>query len=277
LPVLFARPNTLYNSMIVDTKKQGDRNYLRTLLVVEVTDDTASKDQGVLIVNGQVISDSGDLTVHISASQILSRDNLSSGSLDQRGASQENGSLLLDNDTLVSHGGDIGTTGCAGSQDNSDLGNAHGRHVGLVVKDASKVLLVREDVQLAGQVGSTRLDQVDTGQAVLPGDLLSTQVLLDSDRVVGASLDGRVVGNNHALDAVDATNTGNDSSCRDLVLVKLMSSKLTNLEERRSIVQQAINTISHCGMMWGGVSVSCGFESLFGIVDIIGKQESKCV
>ena len=61
-------------------------------------------------------------------------------------------------------------------------------HVGLVVEDAAEVLAIREHLVLVRQVGAARVDEVDAGQAVLLGDLLRAQVLLDGHRVVGCLL-----------------------------------------------------------------------------------------
>lgn len=58
--------------------------------------------------------------------------------------------------------------------------------------------MVGEDVGLVRESGTTTLDEVHAGKAVLEGDLLGTEVLLDSEGVVSAALDGGVVGDDHA-------------------------------------------------------------------------------
>ena len=62
---------------------------------------------------------------------------------------------------------------------------------------------VGEDLGLPRQVGAAALQQVDARQPVLHRDLLRSKLLLDGDRVEGAAFDGRVVGDHHALPAVD--------------------------------------------------------------------------
>jgi len=148
---------SVLESRVHSVNKDQDA-YLRLLLVVEVANDTACEDQGVLIIYCQMIRHSRYFAVHVSASQIFSRDLFTSGGLDKRRTSQKDRSLLLNNNTFVGHGRHICTTSCAGSQDNSHLRNAHRRHVGLVVEDTSKVLSIGEDIQLTRQVGSTRFD-----------------------------------------------------------------------------------------------------------------------
>jgi hypothetical protein len=64
------------------------------------------------------------------------------------------------------------------------------------------VLLVGEDISLLGQVSSTAINEVDSRQSVLLGNLLGTKVLLDSNWVVSSSLDCGVVGNDNALSSV---------------------------------------------------------------------------
>ena len=49
------------------------------------------------------------------------------------------------------------------------------------------------------------------GSRLARGDLLRAQVLLDRHRVVGAALDGRVVGDDHALAAADPADAGDDA------------------------------------------------------------------
>ena len=75
------------------------------------------------------------------------------------------------------------------------------RHRRLVEEDPPEVLAVGEDVVLQRQERAAGVDQVDARQPVVERDLLRAQVLLDRHRVVGAALDGGVVGDDHALAA----------------------------------------------------------------------------
>ena len=77
------------------------------------------------------------------------------------------------------------------------------RHRRLVEEDPAEVLAVGEDLVLQRQEGAAGVDEVDARQPVLQRDLLRPQVLLDRHRVVGAALDGRVVGDDHALAPAD--------------------------------------------------------------------------
>jgi hypothetical protein len=103
---------------------------------------------------------------------------------------------------LVRHRRHIGAAGGAGAHDHGDLRDALGRHVGLVVEDAPEMVAVGKHLVLVGQVGAAAVHQVDAGQAVLRGDLLRAQVLLDRHRVVGAALHRGVVADDHDLAAL---------------------------------------------------------------------------
>ena len=86
--------------------------------------------------------------------------------------------------------------------------------VRLVVEDAAEVLAVGEHLVLQRQERAAGVDEVDAGQPVLQRDLLRAQVLLHRDRVVGAALDGGVVGDDHALAPADPADAGDDAGAR---------------------------------------------------------------
>ena len=101
------------------------------------------------------------------------------------------------------------------AQHRADLGDAQRADMRrLVVEDAAEVLAVGKDLVLQRQEGAAGVDQVDAGQAVLQGDLLGPQVLLDRQRVVGAALDRGVVGDDHHLPAVDLADAGDHARRR---------------------------------------------------------------
>ena len=118
---------------------------------------------------------------------------------------------FLDDDGLVGHRRHVGAAGGAGAHHRGDLRDAAGRQVGLVEEDPAEVLAVGEDLVLHRQERAAGVDEVDAGQVVLGRDRLGAQVLLDRDRVVGAALDGGVVGDDHALAAADPADAGDDA------------------------------------------------------------------
>jgi len=57
-------------------------------------------------------------------------------------------------------------------------------------------------------------------------DFLRAQMLLHSDREIGAAFNGGVIGNDHAFAARYAPDAGNDAGRRDLVVVKPVGGEL---------------------------------------------------
>src|SRR6185437_15348356 len=94
------------------------------------------------------------------------------------------------------------------------------------------------------QERAARVDEVDARQVVLLGHLLGAQVLLNRQREVRAALDGRVVGHDHALLALDDADAGDDAGRRGLSLVHVPGGQGTELEERASRVEQAVDALA---------------------------------
>jgi len=61
------------------------------------------------------------------------------------------------------------------------------------------------------QVGAARIDQIDARQAVLLGNLLRAEMLLDRHRIVSAALHRGVVADDHRLAARHAADAGDHS------------------------------------------------------------------
>lgn len=88
-------------------------------------------------------------------------------------------------------------------------------------------------------------ERVCSRKVVLLGDSLSSEMLLDSDGVVCASLDCTVVCDNNAIDALDDTNTGNDTSSRDICFrVQFMAGQRAELEERSTGIDQGSDAVT---------------------------------
>ena len=173
------------------------------LAPVEVADDRADDGQRVLVVERVVVGDAGGAAMHVGAAQLLGADLFAGRGLHQRRPGQEDRAVAAHDHGLVAHRRDVRAARRAGAHHRRDLRDALGRHLRLVVEDAPEVVAVGEDVGLERQEGAAGVHQVDAGQAVLLGDLLRAQVLLDGHREVGAALDRRVVGDDHALLPLD--------------------------------------------------------------------------
>jgi len=124
------------------------------------------------------------------------------------------------------------------------LRNVLSRKARLVIEDAPKVLLVRKNLVLAGKKRATRIYEVNTRQLILFGDFLRAQVFLDCNRIVRPTLHGRVIGDDHALHAMNAPNSGNESSCRNVVIVQLVRSLPADLKKLRVLIQQQLDSVA---------------------------------
>ena len=91
-----------------------------------------------------------------------------------------------------------------------------------MIKDATKMIPVRKDLILIGQIRSARIHEIDTGQPVFARDLLSPQVFFDCDRIVGPALDRRIVTNNNTVAPGNTTDTGDQASRGRLPLIHAM-------------------------------------------------------
>ena len=104
-----------------------------------------------------------------------------------------------------------------------------------------EVVAIGKDLGLERQEGPARIDQVDARQPVLERDLLRAQVLLDGHRVVGAALDGRVVGDDDAGRALDPADAGDDPGPGRIVVVEAGRRQRAQLQEGGPRVQQAVD------------------------------------
>ncbi len=103
------------------------------------------------------------------------------------------------------------------------------------------MVLIWEHIILLGQECACRVDKVDARQVVFHGNLLCSNVLLDSDRVVCTTLECEVVSQDHALATMDHADSSNDVSRRH-IFVK--ACKLTKSQERGTPVHKLSNALS---------------------------------
>ncbi len=218
---------------------------IRSFLAIEPGDEVARERERVLVVGRQVIDDPGDPGVHVGATEFLGGDDFAGRGLDQRRAAEKDRALLLDDDRQVAHRRHVGAAGRARTHDDGDLRDAARRQPGLVVEDPAEMLAVGKHVILARQVRAARVDEVDARQVVFAGDRLRAQVFLDRDRVIGATLDRRVVGDDHALAPGDPADPADQAAGRNpVVAVHLVPGELADLEKRRAGVEQPVDAIA---------------------------------
>ena len=210
----------------------------------QVPNDRAADGERVLVVEGEVVGHARPGRVQLGSAQLLGRDLLAGGGLHERRAAEEDGAGALHDDGLVGHGRHVRAAGGAAPHHERHLGNAPRRQLGLVVEDAPEVLAVGKDLVLERQERAAGIHQVEAGQPVLEGDLLGAQVLLDRDRVVRPTLHRRVVGDDHAFDALDPTDAGHDPGPRRVAVVQAVGGVGTQLEEGAAGIDEAIDAVA---------------------------------
>ena len=101
------------------------------------------------------------------------------------------------------------------------------------------MVAVGKDLSLVGQIGPARVDQINTGETVLRRDLLGAQMLLHRHRIVCAALDGRVVGDDHDLAALDQADSRDQPRAVDIALVHAESRERAYFQKRRTGIDEA--------------------------------------
>ena len=194
--------------------------------------------------------------MHVAAAELLGRDDLAGRGLHQRRAAEEDRALVAHDHGLVRHRRHVGAARGARAHHAGDLRDAAGREVGLVEEDPAEVLPVGEHLVLHRQERAAGVDEVDARQLVLGGDRLRAQVLLHRHRVVGAALDRRVVGDDHALAALDPADPGHDARTRARApscVVHPGRGQRAQLEERAARVEQPVHPVAHQQLAARGV------------------------
>ena len=198
----------------------------------------------MLVARRVVVGDAGLAGVDVGAAELLRGHVLTGRRLHERRAADEDRPGAGHDHGLVAHRRHVGAAGGARAHHDRDLRDPGRRHAGLVEEDAPEVLAVREHVRLQRQEGAARIDEVETGQPVLLGDLLRAEVLLHRQREVRAALDRRVVGHDHALLTLDHADAGDDPGARGLSLVHVPGGQRVQLEERRAGIDQPVDPLA---------------------------------
>ena len=115
-----------------------------------------------------------------------------------------------------------------------DLRNACRGHARLVVEDAAEMLAVGKHLRLMRQIGAAGIDEINAGQPVLERDLLRAQMLLHRHRIIGAALDGGIVGDDHRLAALDPPDAADEPRAVHVALVHAEGRERADLQERRA-------------------------------------------
>jgi hypothetical protein len=189
----------------------------------------------------QIVRDPAAAAVHICATQLLGAHILAGRCADEGRAAEKHRPRSSDDHRFVRHCGDIGAAGGAGAHHRGYLWNTHGRHDGLVIENASKMLPVREDVGLEWKERPPRVDEVEAGKPVLYRDLLRAEVFFHGEGIIGSPLHRRIVGHDHTFGSPDAADSGQESGRGSLTPVHPPCGEGSDLEERRLGVEETLN------------------------------------
>ena len=206
--------------------------------------DAAGNGQRILVIFGEVIGDAGNARVHITAAQILGGHFLAGGGLHQWRPAEEDRALVFHDDRFIRHRRHIGATRGATAQHGGDLRDAIGAHVGLIEEDTAEMIAIGEHLVLPGQVGAAAIDQVKAGQAILRGDFLGAQMLLNGDRIVTAALHRGIVGHDHAQPAFNLAHPGNQAGGGHVFAINIVSSELADFKESAVWIEQRLHAFA---------------------------------
>ena len=229
--VIFGRPRRLERKLML-------------MRGTKVADDVAHYGDGMLVIFGKMIGHSRPARVEFSATEVLRADFLARRGFHQRRAGQEDRSLLLHDDRLVRHCGDVGAARGAASHHTGNLRNAFGAHIGLVEEYPAKMVAVGKNLRLMGQVGSARIDQINARKVIGLSNFLGTQMLLHGHRIVSAAFDRGVVADDHHLPTRHAADPGDNSSRRDFAIIQVIGGKLPDLQKRGAGIKHSLHPLA---------------------------------
>ena len=106
------------------------------------------------------------------------------------------------------------------------------------------MIAVGKHLILAWQMGAAAIDKIDTGQIVFLRDVLGAKMLLDGERIIGAALDGCVIGDDDTVLAANASNARYQSRCRNGVRVNLIGGELRKFQKWRARIDQRRDPIA---------------------------------
>ncbi|MGY4479060.1 hypothetical protein ACVILL_006474 [Bradyrhizobium sp. USDA 3364] len=135
-----------------------------------------------------------------------------------------------------------------------------------------KCRLVGKDLVLQRQEGAAGIHHVDARQIVLPRDVLGAQMLLHRHRVVGAALDGGVVGDDDAFAARDAADAGDDARRMHVAAIEAIGGERRQFQERGAGIDQEIDAVARQHLAARGVALARGLAAAAGhLAEFVAK------
>ena len=202
--------------------------------------------------------------MHVGAAEFFRRDHLAGRRLHQRRSAEKDRALVAHDDALVRHRRNIGAAGGAGAHHDGNLRDALRRHLRLIVEDAAEMPLVGKDLVLLRQEGAAGIHHVNAGQIVLPRDILGAKMLLHGHRIIGAALDGRIVGDDHAFAPRYPSHPGDDAGRMHVAAIEAVGRQRRQLEKRRAGIDQEIDALARQHLAARGMPVTRGLAAAAG-------------
>ena len=207
----------------------------------KMADNFARDGQSVGVIFGQMVCHTGDGRMHLAATQFFGFDLFAGCGKGQFRSAQIHKALTAHDHHFVTERGDIGTTRGAGPHDHGDLRHTIAGHANLLVKDGPELAFVGKDVFLIRQEGAAGVHEGDNGQTVLPCDLLRPHMFARCHAEIGAALYRGIIGDDHALTALDHTDPGDDARARRHAIVFVQPGKFSEFQKWCARVDQAFN------------------------------------
>ena len=98
---------------------------------------------------------------------------------------------------------------------------------------------------------------IDAGQIVLPRDILGAQMLLHRHRIIGAALDGRVIGDDHAFAPRDPPDAGDDAGGMHVAAIEAVGGERRQFEKGRAGIEQQIDALARQHLAASDMARSC--------------------
>ncbi|MBA7652319.1 hypothetical protein ES703_60149 [subsurface metagenome] len=219
-------------------------------------DDAPGNADRMGVVLGIVVGYAGLPRMHVGTAELFGGHHFAGGRLHQRRATEEDSALIAHDDALVRHRRHISAAGGAGAHHDRDLGNALRGHIRLIVEDAAKVPLVRKDLVLHRQEGAAGIHHVDARQIVLPRDVLGAQMLLHRHRIVGAALDGGIVGHDHAFPPRNPAHTGDHARRMHIAAIEAVGRQRRQFQEGRAGIDEEIDAVARQHLAARGMALA---------------------
>jgi len=206
----------------------------------QLVEEVAHQGYRMGVVVGQVLTQTGDLCMHLCAAQFFVAGVFTDGGLHQRRAGQVDAAASLHQHHVVAQARQVGAAGGGRAVHHRDLRDAGGRQARLVREAAPAV---DKDLGLVHQVGAAAFHQGDQRQLVLACQFLRAQGLLQAHGRDGAALHRAVAGAHHNAFAGDHADADDAAAALHaffaVVVVHAQPGQRAELEEVAAGVDEA--------------------------------------